>query len=75
MTAGIENKTYVQVRKSKRNANIRARLLRCISGDHVDYSFFLVLATTAKSLFISLQTTVAPWLELSGSAGVPGVRF
>jgi hypothetical protein len=78
--AGIMKITSVQVRKSKRNINITALLLRCISGDHTHCSFYRILTTTAKYLFISLQQTVAPWLEhggntkISGSAGctIPG---
>jgi hypothetical protein len=75
VAAGIVNKISVQVTKSKRNVNIAALLLRCRAGDHAHRSFFRILATTAKYLFISLQQTVAPCLEhggntkLSGSAG------
>ena len=70
--AGIVKKTSVKVRKSKRNANITALLLRCISGDHAHCNFFCILATTAKYLFISVQQTVAPWLEHGGNTKISG---
>ena len=70
VAAGIGNKTSVQVKISKRNVNIRARLLPCMSGDHAHCSFFRILATTAKSFFISLQPTVAPWLEYGGNTKI-----
>jgi hypothetical protein len=66
MATGIMNETAVQVRKSKRNVNIVACLLSRLSGDHAHCGFFRIL-TTAKSMFISLQPTVAPWLQYGGN--------
>jgi len=59
------NEISVQVRKSKHKVNIVARLLSRLSGYHAHFGFSRIL-TTAKSLFISLQPTVAPWLQYGG---------
>jgi len=78
VATGIMNEISVQVRKSRRNVNMIPRLLSRLSCDHARCDFFRILTTTAKSLFISLQPTVAPWLEhggnkkLSGKAGCTG---
>jgi len=72
VTAGIMNEISVQVRKSRRNVNIIARLLSRISSDHAHCGLFRILTTTEKSLFISLQPTVAPWLEHGGNKNLSG---
>jgi hypothetical protein len=68
---GIMNAISVQVMKSRRNVNIVARLPSRISCDHAHCDFFRILTTT-KSLFISLQPTVAPWLEHGGNKKLSG---